>query len=239
MQYIITGDNMQALQMNLQQNEQVYAEAGSMLYYRGAINMDSKAHGGLIKSFSRKIFTGESLFMTTFTCQGETGEVAFASPTPGKIKNIELKGSEILCSKDSYLCSIGNVNIDITFTKKITAGMFGGQGFILQKISGEGLVFIHGGGNFVELDLLPQEKILVDTGCIVMFEPTVSYDVNYVGGIKKALFGGEGLFLASLVGPGKVILQTLPFSRLASQLGDQYVTSGGPSSNVLGGIFGR
>lgn len=238
MQYQITGDNMQALHMSFTKGEQAYAEAGAMLYYRGAIEMDSKAQGGILKSLSRKIFTGESLFMTTFLCEGESGEVAFAAPTPGKIKNIELKGSEIICSKDSYLCSMGNVDISITFTKKLSAGIFGGQGFILQKISGEGLVFIHGGGNFVEMDLLPNEKVLVDTGCIVMFEPTVSYDVNYIGGIKKALFGGEGLFLASLVGPGKVILQTLPFARLASELGNQYVTQGGPSSNALGNIFG-
>lgn len=238
MKYQIVGDNMQAIQMILSNGEEIYAEAGSMLYHRGEISMDSKIKGGLLKSLGRKIFTGESLFMTTFHCTGQIGEVSFAAPTPGKIKNIELSGNTLLCSKDSYLCSLGDVDISIAFTKKLGAGLFGGEGFILQKISGHGLVFLHAGGNFIELELQQGEQIQVDTGCIVSMDEHIDYDIRFVGGIKRALFGGEGLFLASLTGPGKVILQTLPFARLAARLGDMYVSKGGGVGSALGGVFG-
>lgn len=229
MNYQITGDNMQALRMELSTGEEVYAEAGAMLYFRGAIEMDSKTQGGILKSLGRSIFTGESLFMTTFHCTGEKGEVSFAAPVPGKIKPIELSGNEIICNKDAYLCSIGNVDVNISFTKKLGAGIFGGQGFILQSISGTGLVFIHSGGNFVELELQQGESMSVDTGCIVMMDTSINYDIKFVGGIKRAFFGGEGLFFAQLTGPGRVILQTLPFAKLAQQLGNQYISQSGTS----------
>lgn len=238
MNYQITGDNMQALLLTLQSNEEVYAEAGSMLYYRGHINMDSKAKGGLLKSIGRAVFTGESLLMTTFHCAGERGEVAFAAPVPGKITPIQMTGNEIICNKDAYLCSIGDIDINITFTKKLGAGLLGGQGFILEKISGSGMVFLHSGGNFVELNLQAGEELMADTGCIVMMEPSVDYDIKFVGGIKKAIFGGEGLFLAKLTGPGKVILQTLPFARLAQELGNMYAQKGGATSGVINSVMG-
>lgn len=229
MNYQITGDNMQALRMELSTGEEVYAEAGAMLYFRGAIEMDSKTQGGILQSLGRSIFTGESLFMTTFHCTGEKGEVSFAAPVPGKIKPIELTGNQIICNKDAYLCSIGNIDVNISFTKKLGAGIFGGQGFILQSISGTGLVFIHSGGNFVELELQQGESMSVDTGCIVMMDTSINYDIKFVGGIKRAFFGGEGLFFAQLTGPGKVILQTLPFAKLAQQLGNQYISQSGTS----------
>lgn len=238
MQYQITGDNMQALLISLVQNEEIYAEAGSMLYYHGPISMDSKAQGGILKSIGRALFTGESLLMTTFKCDGAMAEVAFAAPTPGKIVPITLQGNEIICNKDAYLASVGEIDVSIAFTKRLGAGMFGGQGFILQKISGNGTVFLHSGGNFVEKTLQEGENFMADTGCIVMMEPTIDYDIQYIGSIKKFVFGGEGLFLANLKGPGKVILQTLPFSRFAQELGSLFVNRGGSSSAITDSIFG-
>ncbi len=239
MQHKITGDNMQALLISMVNGEEVYAEAVSMLYYRGGIHMDSKARGGIMKSIGRALFTGESILMTTFECTGESGEVAFAAPIPGKIIDIELTGNELLCNKDAFLCSTGAVDVSIAFTKKFGAGLFGGQGFILEKLSGTGTAFLHSGGNFVEINLVEGETMMVDTGCIVMMEPSVDYDIKFVGGIKKAVFGGEGLFLASLTGPGKVILQTLPFARLAQELAGLYSSgAGGNAASVIGNVLG-
>lgn len=237
MKFQITGDNMQALLMNLMQNEEVYAEAGSMLYYRGDITMDAKTQGGLLKSIGRALFTGESILMTTFRCNSN-GEVAFAAPTPGKIVHIEMTGNEIICNKDAYLCSASAIDVSIAFTKRLGAGLFGGQGFILEKISGNGDVFLHSGGNFVEMTLQEGEVVMVDTGCIVMMDSEVDYSIEFVGGIKKMFFGGEGLFLAKLTGPGKVILQTLPFSRLAQELGNMYMSNNTSASSTLGNILG-
>jgi uncharacterized protein (AIM24 family) len=153
--------------------------------------------------------------MTKFRSRGE-GQVAFAAPHPGKLKQIDLDpGRNWLCQRDSFLCATEGVEVNVAFTKRFGAGLFGGEGFILQRLSGDGTVFIHGGGNFVEFDLHPGQVLHVDTGCIVAFEESVGYDIKFVGGFKNALFGGEGLFLAVLQGPGKTILQTLPFSRLA------------------------
>lgn len=236
MNYKITGDNMQALLLSLNKGEHAYSDAGSMLYFRGAIQMDSKAKGGIMKSLGRALFAGESLLMTTFECVGEAGEVCFAAPTPGKIINVEINGNEIICNKDAFLCSYGDIDLAITFTKKFGAGFFGGQGFVLEKISGNGMAFIHSGGNFVELNLQPNEVIMADTGSIVMMETSIDYDIQFVGGIKRALFGGEGLFLAKITGPGKVILQTLPFSRLAQELG---ALAGGNSGSGIGTIVGN
>ncbi|GIW57551.1 MAG: TIGR00266 family protein [Candidatus Dojkabacteria bacterium] len=213
MQFKIIGDNMQALLFSLSQGEQVYAQAGSLLYYRGDINMDSATLGGLLKSISRNIFTGENLFMSVFTCQS-AGELALAAPYPGKIIHIPLQGQEFIASKGSYLCSIGQIDVSVTVVKKLRAGLFGGQGFILQKISGYGDVFLHSGGNFVEINLVPGEVLMLDTGCLVLMEASVDYSVEYVGKLKNYFFGGEGMFLAKLTGPGKVIVETLPFYRL-------------------------
>jgi len=218
MEYKIVGDVMQALQIELHQNEELYAEAGAMLYMGPGIDLRAKMQGGLMKGLMRKFLAGESLFMSVFRCDAPRANMALANPIAGKIFPIELRGNTILAERNAYLCAIGNVDLSVAFTKKFGAGLFGGEGFILQKISGQGLVFLHAGGNMVEFDLAPGEHLRVDTGCIVSMADTVTYDIQFVGGFKNALFGGEGLFFATLTGPGHVVLQTLPFSRLANRI---------------------
>jgi uncharacterized protein (TIGR00266 family) len=216
-EFHVVGDVMQAVVIPLQPGHEIQAEPGALLYMAGDVEMDSNMKGGLWGGLKRMV-TGESLFMTRFRSRGG-GQVAFAAPHPGKLKQIDLDpGRSWLCQRDSFLCATEGVQVDVAFTKRFGAGLFGGEGFILQRLSGDGTVFIHGGGNFVEFDLEPGQVLHVDTGCIVAFEETVHYDIRFVGGFKNALFGGEGLFLATLQGPGKTTLQTLPFSRLAGRI---------------------
>src|SRR5438105_6190482 len=158
------------------------------------------------------------MFMSVFRCQASTGQLALANPIAGKIFPIQLQGNAILAERNAYLAAIGNVDLSVAFTKRFGAGLFGGEGFILQKISGEGLVFLHAGGTMIDFTLAPGEHLRVDTGCIVSMADTVDYDIQFVGGFRNALFGGEGLFYATLTGPGHVVLQTLPFSRLANRI---------------------
>lgn len=218
MEYKIVGDVMQALTLELKRGEEIFAEAGTMLYMDDGIQLDSQMKGGFLKGLTRKFLAGESLFMSVFRCTAETATLALAAPTLGRIIPMTLNNTTVLAERNAYLCSIGNVELSIAFTKRLGAGLFGGEGFILEKISGQGMVFLHAGGNMMEFDLKPGERMRVDTGCIVSMAETVQYDIQYVGGIKNALFGGEGLFFASLQGPGRVILQTLPFSRLADRI---------------------
>lgn len=218
MDYQIIGDVMQALQIQLRQGEEIYAEAGAMLYMGPGIDLQAKMQGGLMKGLMRKFLAGESLFMSVFRCDAPTGRLALANPIAGKIFPIELRGTTILAERNAYLAAIGNVDLSVAFTKRFGAGLFGGEGFLLQKISGQGLVFLHAGGNMVEFDLAPGEQLRVDTGCIVSMADTVQYDIQFVGGFRNALFGGEGLFYATLTGPGHIVLQTLPFSRLANRI---------------------
>jgi uncharacterized protein (TIGR00266 family) len=213
----ILGDNMQALIMSLDKDEKVFAEAGSMMYIRGNVEMEAEMQGGLMGGIKR-MFSGESLFMTTFKAGENGGEVGFASPFPGKLQQFKINGTEILCQRDAFLCCTEGVKVDIALTKKLGAGFFGGEGFILESLTGNGEAYVHAGGNFVELELPAGESIRVDTGCIVAFENTIDYDIKFVGGLKRTLFGGEGLFFAYLTGPGKVYLQTLPFSRMATRI---------------------
>jgi uncharacterized protein (TIGR00266 family) len=237
MDYKIVGDVMQALRIDLQQNEEVYAEAGSMLYMGDGIELNARMQGGFVKGLMRKFLAGESMFMSVFRCTSAIGHLALANPIAGKIFPIELRGNTILAERNAFLCSVGNVDLSIAFTKKFGAGLFGGEGFILQKLTGQGLVFLHAGGNMLEFDLKPGEQLRVDTGCIVSMAESVSYDIQFVGGFRNALFGGEGLFYATLRGPGHVVLQTLPFSRLANRIG---AAMGGrrDESKGLGGIAG-
>jgi len=237
MEYKILGDVMQALQVDLRQNEELVAEAGAMLYMGPGIDLQAKMQGGLMKGLMRKFLAGESLFMSTFRCTTPTGQLALANPIAGKIIPIELRGNTILAERNAFLAAIGNIDLSIAFTKKFGAGLFGGEGFILQKISGQGLVFLHAGGNMVEFNLKQGEQLRVDTGCIVSMADTVTYDIQFVGGFKNALFGGEGLFYATITGPGHVVLQTLPFSRLANRIG---AAMGGrrDESKGLGGLAG-
>lgn len=218
--YKLIGDDMQLVEIELDPGEGVRAEAGAMIYMEDGIQMETGAEGGLFKGFKRML-TGEGFFITSFmhTGQGKS-HVAFGAPYPGKIIPVDLQtvGGTFICQKDSFLCSASGIDIDIAFTKKLGVGLFGGEGFILQKLSGDGLAFIHAGGTVVEKTLKPGETLRIDTGCVVGFDSNVHYDIKFVGGFKNALFGGEGLFLATLQGPGKVYLQSLPFSRLADRI---------------------
>ena len=218
--YRIFGDDMQMVEIELDPGEGVRAEAGAMMYMDAGIQMQTGADG-IFQGFKRMI-TGESFFITTFVHSGNSGKkhAAFAAPYPGKIIAIDLAlhNGNFLCQKDSFLCAANGIDIEVAFTKKIGAGLFGGEGFILQRLTGNGLAFIHAGGAIIEKKLSVGESLSVDTGCLVAFSTTVDYDIKFIGGFKNALFGGEGLFLAQVTGPGLVYLQTLPFSRLADRI---------------------
>lgn len=218
--YKIFGNDMQVAEIELDAGEGVRAEAGAMLYMDGGIEMQTSTGGGLFKGFKRMI-TGESFFITTFLNNAkERRKVAFAAPFPGRILPVDLEqvGGSILCQKDSFLCAARGIEIEVAFTKKLGAGLFGGEGFILQRLEGNGLAFIHAGGTLLERDLKSKDVLMVDTGCLAALSPGVDYDIQFVGGFKNALLGGEGIFLARLEGPGKVYLQSLPLSRLADRI---------------------
>lgn len=246
--YEIYGDDMQFVEVTLDPGEVVVAEAGAMMYMTQGIQMEtvfgdpSKNTGFMGKLFEagKRMITGESLFLTTFGAVGAKREqVAFAAPYPGKIipMHVAELGGEILCQKSSFLCAARGVQIDIAFTKRLGAGFFGGEGFILQRIKGDGLAFVHSGGTVTRRELAPGETLRVDTGCLVAFQPSIDYDIQLAGGIKTSLFGGEGLFLATLSGPGSVWLQSLPFSRLAGRIAGSFsAASGKESGSVLGGL---
>ena len=238
MDYRIVGDVMQALEITLRHGEEVFAEAGSMLYMSSGVELQAKMQGGVMKGLMRKFLAGESMFMSVFRSNVAQGKMALANPIAGKIFPLELRGNTVLAERNAFLCGIGNIDLSIAFSKRFGAGLFGGEGFILQKLTGQGLVFLHAGGNMLEFDLAPGEQIRVDTGCIVSMADTVNYDIQFVGGFKNALFGGEGLFYASLTGPGHVVLQTLPFSRFANRITAAAGGSRGESRGI-GGLGGN
>ncbi|MCF7801328.1 MAG: TIGR00266 family protein [Candidatus Marinimicrobia bacterium] len=216
----ILGDDMQLVEIELDPGEGVRAEAGAMMYMQPGIQMQTGMDGGLFSGFKR-MFTGESFFITTFLNQAPgKSQVAFGAPYPGKIIPLDVgeQGGEFLCQKDAFLAAARGIDIEVAFTKKLGAGLFGGEGFILQRLQGDGMAFIHAGGTIVKRYLIPGQSLRVDTGCLVAFAPSVQYDIEFVGGFKNALFGGEGLFLTTLTGPGEVYLQSLPFSRLADRI---------------------
>lgn len=218
--YKIYGDDLQLIEIELDPGEGVRAEVGTMTYMENGIEMQTGTGGGIFKGLKRMI-TGESFFITTFLNQARVkSRVAFAAPYPGKIIPLDLTalGGQFLCQKDSFLCAAQGIEIEVAFTKRIGAGIFGGEGFILQRLTGDGLAFAHAGGTVIEKNLEPGETIRVDTGCLVAFAASVDYDIQFIGGFKNALFGGEGLFLARMTGPGKLYLQSLPFSRLADRI---------------------
>ena len=230
--YKIHGGEMQFVEIVLDPGETVIAEAGGMMYMTAGVQMQtvfgdpSNQQGGFfgkVMTAGKRMLTGESLFMTTFTANLSAGRqetVAFASPYPGKIIPMHLgeMGGELICQKDAFLCAAKGVQVGIAFQKKIGAALFGGEGFIMQRLTGDGVAMIHAGGTILERDLGHGETLKLDTGCLVALMPSVSYDIQFAGGIKNALFGGEGLFLATLTGPGKVWMQSLPFSRLAGRV---------------------
>jgi uncharacterized protein (TIGR00266 family) len=251
--YEIVGDDLQFVKIELDPGEAAIAEAGAMMYIEDGIAMQTifgdgsqqQQSGGLmgtLLSAGKRLLVGESLFMTVFANQAQAKKkVAFAAPYPGKIQPVKLSdvGGVLLAQKDSFLCAAKGVSLDIAFTKRFGAGLFGGEGFILARMTGDGWCFLHAGGTHEERTLAPGEVLRVDTGCIVAMQPTVSYDIQMVGGLKTALFGGEGLFFATLQGPGKVWLQSLPFSRLASRIYAAAPQTGGrrrDEGSLLGGL---
>jgi len=240
--YTIYGDDLQLVEIELDPGEGVRAEVGTMTYMEDGIEMQTNTGGGLFKGFKRML-TGESFFITTFMNNArEKRHVAFAAPYPGKIVAFDLDRfqGEVLCQKDSFLCAARGTDIDVAFTKKLGAGLFGGEGFILQRLTGDGMVFVHAGGTVIEKDLTAGEHLRVDTGCIVAFESSVDYNIRFVGGFKNALFGGEGLFLATLTGPGKVYLQSLPFARLVDRIKQGITFSkGGGETRGIDGLGGE
>lgn len=251
--YEVFGHEMQFVEVELDPGESVVAEAGSMMYMSDFIQMDtifgdgsaSSQQGGFFDKMlgaGKRLITGEGLFITMFTFQGQgKGKVAFASPYPGKIIPLDLSryGNRIICQKDAFLCAAKGVAIGVAFQKRIGTALFGGEGFIMQQLDGDGLCFVHAGGTIVERELRAGESLRVDTGCLVALTQTVNYDIEYVGNVKSAVFGGEGFFFASLRGPGHVWLQSLPFSRLAGRIWTAAPQAGGQSmgeGSVLGNI---
>jgi uncharacterized protein (TIGR00266 family) len=246
--YRIFGEEMQMVEIELDPHETVIAEPGSFMYMDEGIEMETIFGDGSKKesTFMDKLFgagkrllTGENLFMTayTHTTHGKAN-VAFASPYPGKIIPIDLSafGGKIICQKDAFLCAAKGVSIGIEFQKKIGTALFGGEGFIMQKLEGDGMAFCHAGGYIFKKTLIPGEVLKVDTGCIVAYTQEVDYDIKYVGGIKNAVFGGEGIFFATLRGPGEVWLQSLPVSRLASRMMSYGSTKSKEEGSILGGL---
>ena len=248
----IVGSEMQFVEVELDPGESAVAEAGSMMYMTPGIQMETvfgdgsgtQQSGvvGALLGAGKRLITGESLFMTVFT-NGGAGkqQVAFAAPYPGKILAMDLKqmGGHLICQKDSFLCAAKGVSIGIAFQRKIGVGLFGGEGFIMQKLEGDGLCFVHAGGTVHPLEMKAGETLRVDTGCLVALQPSVGYDIQFVGKIKTALFGGEGLFFATLTGPGRVWLQSLPFSRMADRIYKAAPAAGGrrrEGGSILGGL---
>ena len=249
--YEIIGEDMQFVKIELDPGEAAVAEAGMMMYVEDGIAYDTvfgdgsnqqKGFLGSLMSAGQRLLTGESLFTTVFHNEGQQKrKVAFAAPYPGRILPLQLSqlGGELICQKDSFLCAAKGVSLGIAFNKRFGVGLFGGEGFIMQRLTGDGWVFVHAGGMLEERTLAAGEMLRVDTGCLVGLVPSVTYDIQFVGGLKTALFGGEGLFFATLRGPGKVWLQSLPFSRLASRIyaaAPQTGRGGREEGSILGGL---
>jgi uncharacterized protein (TIGR00266 family) len=249
----IKGQELQFLEIELDPGESVVAEAGALMYKSADVQLETvfgdSSYAGQGSTFmdkllsaGKRVITGEGLFTTLFTHRGSSGKAhaAFAAPYPGTIHAMRLTdyGGRIICQKDSFLCGARGVQLGIFFQKKILTGLFGGEGFIMEKLEGDGLVFVHAGGTVVERELAAGERLDVDTGCVVAFTGNIDFDVRAVGGIKSMLFGGEGVFLATLTGPGKVWLQSLPFSRLAGRMLASAPQRGGhrDEGSVLGGL---
>lgn len=250
--YEIKGAEMQFVEVELDPGEAAIGEAGSMMFMDAGISMDtvfgdgSAEQAGLFGKLlgaGKRLITGESLFTTIYTNQASTKlRVAFAAPYAGKIIAMDLRqlGGTLLCQKDAFLCAARGVSLGLAFQQKMSVGFFGGEGFVMQKLDGDGLAFVHAGGTVVKRELQPGQTLLVDTGCVVAYTPQVGFEIQYVGKVKTALFGGEGLFLAKMSGPGTVWLQSLPLSRLASRIFAAAPQNGGrrEEGSVLGGFAG-
>jgi uncharacterized protein (TIGR00266 family) len=260
--YEIKGAEMQFVEVELDPGEAAVGEAGSMMFMEAGIGMDTvfgdgrqndgSGIFGKLLGAGKRLITGESLFTTVYTNNARTKQrVAFAAPYPGKIMPMDLSrlGGTLICQKDAFLCAARGVSLGIFFQRKLSAGFFGGEGFIMQKLEGTGLAFVHAGGTVMQRELQPGETLFVDTGCLVAMTPQVNFEVQFVGKVKTALFGGEGLFFAKVSGPGTVWLQSLPFSRLASRVfaaapqtggggrGEGSLLTGVAGGGLLGGIL--
>lgn len=247
--YEIHGSEMQYVEVTLDPGEMAISEAGNMMYMTAGIEMQTvfgdpaKREQGFfskIATAGKRLLTGESMFVTTFTAKSSSREVvAFAAPYPGKILPMHLDqlGGELICQKDSFLCAARGTKVEIAFQKKIGVGLFGGEGFIMQRLEGDGIAMVHAGGSICKRTLKAGEMLKVDTGCLVALLPTVEYDIQFVGGVKNTLFGGEGLFFVTLTGPGDVWLQSLPFSRLANRIYAAAPQTGG-GGREQGGMLG-
>jgi uncharacterized protein (TIGR00266 family) len=256
--YQLHGDDMQFVEIELDPGEAAIGEAGSMMYMEDGIRMDAvfgdgssgSGGGGLFGKLlgaGKRLITGESLFTTVYTNDGHgKRKVAFAAPYTGKIIPFDLSqhGGTLICQRDAFLCAAKGVALGIAFQRKLGTGFFGGEGFIMQKLDGDGLAFVHSGGTVLERKLAPGEVLRVDTGCVVAYTPDIDFDIQFVGGVKTALFGGEGLFFATLRGPGTVWIQSLPFARLASRIFAAAPMSqggsgrGGEQGGLAGGLLG-
>ena len=246
--YKILGEEMQCVEIELDPAETALAESGAFMMMDDGIQMatifgdgsgQQKGFLGKLMAAGKRVLTGESLFMTTYTNVGQgKKKVYFASPYPGKVIPLDLMrlGGKMICQKDAFLCAAKGVSVGIEFQRKLGSGLFGGEGFIMQKLEGDGLAFVHAGGHIVEKDLQPGELLKVDTGCLVAFTPSVDYDIQFVGGIKNSIFGGEGLFFATLRGPGRVWIQTLPVSRLAGRILQYATYNRKEEGSILGGL---
>jgi uncharacterized protein (TIGR00266 family) len=241
--YELIGDDFQAVVITLDPGEGVRAEPGAMMWLEDGMEMATSTGGGIMSGLKRMV-GGENFFITTFTNEGQhRSRVGFAADYPGKILPVDLSDGAILCQRDAYLCSAHGIDVEVAFTKRLGAGFFGGEGFILQRLKGDGIGFIHAGGHIIERDLQPGESLRVDTGCIVGFDESVDYDIKMIGGIKSKLFGGEGLFYAVLTGPGRCWIQTTPFSRFADRVlaaaggGVGQTKRGSSVSGALGNIL--
>jgi uncharacterized protein (TIGR00266 family) len=245
--YQIHGEEMQCVEIELDPQETVIAESGSFMFMDDHIQMAtvfgdgsgrSEGFFGKLMTAGKRMLTGESLFMTTYTNEGHQKQrVTFAAPYAGKIVPLDLQtlGGKVICQKDSFLCAAKGVQVGIEFQRKLGTGLFGGEGFIMQKLEGDGMAFVHAGGYILERELAVGETLRVDTGCIVAFTQRVDYDIQFVKGVRNMVFGGEGLFFATLRGPGKVWLQSLPVSRLAAKI-MSYSTGGKEQGSILGGL---
>jgi uncharacterized protein (TIGR00266 family) len=246
--YRIFGEEMQCVEIELDPEETAIAESGAFMMMDDGIQMQTifgdgsgQQRGilGKLMSAGKRVLTGESLFMTAYTNIGQgKKKVYFASPYPGKVIPLDLirLGGKMICQKDAFLCAAKGVTVGIEFQRKLGTGLFGGEGFIMQKLEGDGMAFVHAGGHIMERELQPGEVLKIDTGCIVAFTPSCDYDIQFIGGIKNSIFGGEGLFFATLRGPGKVWIQTLPVSRLASRILQYGTVTRKDEGSILGGL---
>jgi uncharacterized protein (TIGR00266 family) len=219
MEYKIQGTVMQSLDMRLMRGEAIYTESGGMAWMSDGIEMKTSGRGGGIGGMLGRALAGESLFLTTYTAEADGAAITFAPESPGKIMDLKLEaGNSLIVQRDAFMCAEDDVKLEMHFRKKLGAGLFGGEGFILQKLTGPGIAFVEIAGEVIDYNLKPGQRLKVDTGHVAMYEPTVGYDIQMVKGVTNMLFGGEGLFLATLTGPGRVWLQSMPISNLANKI---------------------